>query len=81
VNHAPDVVNPLTGEPVNSWYGPGDSYDSKFTTIGTFFRKMFFYNKKERKKERILFIFFTLYMVYVNISELICIKQHTWAPL
>ncbi len=25
-------------------------------------------------KERILFIFFTLYMVYVNISELICIK-------
>ncbi len=26
------------------------------------------------QKERILFIFFTLYMVYVNISELICIK-------
>ncbi len=36
INHSEHVMNPLTGQPVDSWYGPGESYDSKFTTISKF---------------------------------------------
>lgn len=35
INHSESVMNPLTGQPVDSWYGPGESYDSKFTTISS----------------------------------------------
>jgi len=34
-NYPKDVLNPLTGNPVTSCYGPGETYDSKFTTIGS----------------------------------------------
>lgn len=30
-----NTVNPLTGEPITSWYNPGDGYDSIFTTMGS----------------------------------------------
>jgi len=33
-DHA-ELTNPLDGEPVKSWYEDGDTYDSKFTTIGS----------------------------------------------
>ena len=36
-NFPVELVNPLTEKPVDLWYGPGDSYDSKFTTIGKIF--------------------------------------------
>jgi hypothetical protein len=36
LNHPETTVNPLTGKPVTSCYGPGESYDSKFTTISKF---------------------------------------------
>ncbi|KAJ9591568.1 hypothetical protein L9F63_001922, partial [Diploptera punctata] len=29
------VVNPLNGEPIESWYEDKDTYDSKFTTMGS----------------------------------------------
>ena len=33
-NFPKDLTNPLTGEPVHCCYGVGETYDSKFTTIG-----------------------------------------------
>jgi len=33
-DHA-ELTNPLDGEPVKSWYEDGDTYDSKFTTLGS----------------------------------------------
>lgn len=30
-----NLINPLDGEPIKSWYEEGDSYDSKFTTISS----------------------------------------------
>jgi len=33
-DHA-ELINPLDGELVKSWYEDGDTYDSKFTTIGS----------------------------------------------
>jgi len=35
INYPADLTNPLTGKPVTSCYGPGETYDSKFTTIGS----------------------------------------------
>lgn len=29
------VINPLTGQPISSWYEPGDTYDSIFNTLGS----------------------------------------------
>lgn len=29
------VVNPLTGKPIDKWYEPGESYDSKFAAMGS----------------------------------------------
>jgi len=35
LNYNDTVTDPLTGELVNSCYGPGETYDSKFTTIAS----------------------------------------------
>lgn len=35
LNFPADIVNPLTEKPVDSWYAPGETYDSKFTTVGS----------------------------------------------
>ncbi|XP_026328243.1 dipeptidyl peptidase 3 isoform X2 [Hyposmocoma kahamanoa] len=33
------VKNPLTGELITSWYGEGDTYDSKFSNVGSAFEE------------------------------------------
>ena len=34
LNYPEDLKNPLTGELISSAYGPGETYDSKFTCLG-----------------------------------------------
>ena len=34
LNYPEDLKNPLTGELISSAYGPGETYDSKFTDFG-----------------------------------------------
>ncbi|XP_077293457.1 dipeptidyl peptidase 3 isoform X2 [Arctopsyche grandis] len=33
------VRDPLTGEPISSWYNDGDTYDSQFTSLGSAFEE------------------------------------------
>ncbi|KAF9798556.1 hypothetical protein SFRURICE_008289 [Spodoptera frugiperda] len=33
------VINPLTGKQIESWYSPGENYDSKFLTLGSAFEE------------------------------------------
>ncbi|KAI5631395.1 peptidase family m49 domain-containing protein [Phthorimaea operculella] len=33
------VINPLTGKQIESWYTEGETYDSKFTTLGSAFEE------------------------------------------
>ncbi|XP_053603140.1 dipeptidyl peptidase 3 isoform X2 [Plodia interpunctella] len=33
------VRNPLTGKPIEQWYSEGETYDSKFTTLGSAFEE------------------------------------------
>ena len=35
-NFPEDLINPLTDKPIESWYNPGETYDSLFTTLGNF---------------------------------------------
>lgn len=28
------ILNPLTGEPISSWYKPGDTWDTVFSSLG-----------------------------------------------
>jgi len=34
-NFPTDIINPLTEKPVESWYNPGETYDSAFSNIGS----------------------------------------------
>jgi len=34
-NFPEDLINPLTDKPIESWYNPGETYDSLFTTLGS----------------------------------------------